>query len=101
MQRSKGWLVWSAEAEDDLLSIWRFGSNEWSATVADDHQRLLWRSCERLLKNPELGKPRGEISTGLHSIFVDPHVVFYRISPDAIEIVRVLHHSEDVETVFH
>jgi plasmid stabilization system protein ParE len=47
-------LVWSAEAEQDLLSIWSYGADEWSPDVADNHERMLWHACERLLDNAEL-----------------------------------------------
>jgi toxin ParE1/3/4 len=94
-------LIWSPEAEQDLLSIWGYGADEWSPDVADDHERTLWRACERLLGNPELGRSRDELIVALRSMLVDPHAVFYRISPHAIEIVRVVHQREDIESIFH
>lgn len=94
-------LVWSADAEDDLLSIWRFSADEWSLTTADNHLRRINSACERLLHNSKLGKSRDELLAGLRSIFADPHVVFYRLSTTAIEIVRVIHQREDIEVVFH
>jgi toxin ParE1/3/4 len=94
-------LVWSPEAEQDLLLIWSYGADEWSPDTADDHQRALWHACQRLLDNPELGRSRDELIDGLRSILVDPHAVFYRISPHAVEIVRVLHQREDIEVIFH
>ena len=93
-------LVWSPEAEDDLLLIWRYGADEWSADVADSHEHTLWHACYRLIENPELGRPRDELIRGLRSMVIDPHVVFYRTSGAAIEIVRVVHHREDIETIF-
>jgi toxin ParE1/3/4 len=93
-------LLWSASAEEDLFSIWRYGAREWSTIRADEHVRALSHACERLLRAPELGRPREELITGLRSITEDPHVVFYRVSGRTIEIVRVLHQHEDVETVF-
>lgn len=55
MESSKRRTVWSAEAEDDLPSIWQYGAREWSHEVADEHERILWRACERLLEHQELG----------------------------------------------
>jgi toxin ParE1/3/4 len=94
-------LVWSPQAERDLLDIWQFGAIEWSPAVADKHNRTLWRACQRLTENSQLGRSRQELMNGVHSIAVVPHVVFYRSSSSAIEIIRVLHQSEDVETIFH
>jgi toxin ParE1/3/4 len=101
MAAARDLLVWSAEAGADLLSIWQFGAHEWSLTAADDHQRALERATRRLLENAQLGRSRDELILGLRSIVVDPHVVFYRISSTAIEIVRVVNQREDIETIFH
>lgn len=101
MELPKRRLVWSAEAEDDLLSIWQYGAREWSDEVADEHERMLWRACERLLEHQELGRSRADLIEGLRSISIDPHVVFYQISSAAIEIIRVVHRREDVEVIFH
>jgi toxin ParE1/3/4 len=101
MAEPKRRLTWSAQAEDDLLSIWRYGADEWSPKVADEHEETLWRACKRLLKSHELGRSRDELAIGLRSISVDPHVVFYRISPATIEIVRVVHEREDIEMIFY
>jgi toxin ParE1/3/4 len=100
MVEPKHRLVWSPEADQDLLSIWSYGADEWSPDVADEHERILWRACERLLDNPELGRSRDELITGLRSILVEPHTVFYQISPHAIQIVRVVHQREDIESIF-
>lgn len=94
-------LFWSREAEDDLLLIWRFGADEWSPAAADAHEHALWRACKRLIETPHLGRSRDELIRGLRSISVEPHMVFYVISPAGVEIVRVVHQSENVEAIFH
>ena len=94
-------LVWSREAENDLVSIWRYGAEEWSPSLADDHERAIDRAAQRLVHNPHVGRSRDELIVGLRSTLADPHVIFYKLSSDRIEIVRVVHQSEDVETIFH
>lgn len=94
-------LSWSPVAQEDLISIWHYGARVWSPSGADEHERKLWAACRRLLVNHELGRTREELGAGMRSLPVHPHVVFYRIAPDAIEVVRVLHQHEDVTTIFH
>ena len=94
-------LVWSRHAEEDLLLIWSYGAEEWTATLADDHERAIWRVCLRLVNHPHFGKSRDELIVGLRSTLADPHVVFYNVSAHAIEIVRVVLQSEDVDAIFH
>jgi len=93
-------IIWSVEAEEDLVSIWRYAADEWSPAAADQQIHDIWTTCEMLVGYPKLGRSRDEILLGIRSIVTDPHVVFYRISTQAIEILRVLHEREDVEFVF-
>ena len=94
-------VLWSNDAETDLLWIWHYGSSKWSPAKADDHLREIKRSCDRLLRNPKLGKARDELSLGIRTMVIDPHVAFYRVIGATVEIVRVLHQHEDVEVIFH
>jgi toxin ParE1/3/4 len=93
-------LIWSAEADDDLISTWRHGAEEWSEEIADKHLFEIEYACDRLLDEPMQGKPRDELVIGMRSIPVHPHMVFYQISKQTIEIVRVMHQRMDVESVF-
>jgi toxin ParE1/3/4 len=90
----------SPEAQEDLLSIWIFGADEWSPVQADDHLRDIEDMCDRLRVHPELGRKRDELIVGLYSIPINPHVVFYQQSPKAITIVRVLHEALDTPQHF-
>jgi toxin ParE1/3/4 len=102
MDKPEHRLIWSDDAEQDLLSIWRYGADEWSPTAADDHLHDIEATCRMLQDVPELGKSRSELVRGARSILVDPHIIFYRISAQAIEVLRVLHQREDISGgVFH
>jgi toxin ParE1/3/4 len=93
-------LVWSADADNDLISIWRNGAEAWSDGAADKRLFEIEYACERLLDEPMLGKERDELIVGMRSIPAHPHIIFYRISKSVIEIVRVLHQRIDIEKVF-
>jgi toxin ParE1/3/4 len=93
-------LVWSPEAEDDLVSIWRHGAEAWTEEMADKQLFEIEAGCDRLLDDPMLGRGRHELMAGMRSMPVRPHVVFYRLSKRTIEVVRVLHQRMDVEHVF-
>lgn len=80
--------------------MWLYGAEEWSPEQADRHLFEIEFAFDRLLDNRELGRPRDELIAGMRSVFVDPHVVFYRIVKADIEIVRVLHQLEDVVSAF-
>lgn len=94
-------LRWSTEAEDDLLSIWRYAADEWSPAVADEHLRHIECICELLCSHSDMGRARDELHAGARSLPAKPHVLFYRVAKDAIQIMRVLHEREDIDIAFH
>lgn len=93
-------IVWSPEAETDLIGIWLYGAQVHSPADADRHLRAIDAACRRLVNWPQSGRARPEIARGLRSVPVAPHVVFYRVTSSAVEIVRVLHARRDVDAIF-
>ncbi|MCR9225906.1 MAG: type II toxin-antitoxin system RelE/ParE family toxin [Flavobacteriaceae bacterium] len=51
---------------------------------------------EKMSKNPDIGKHRNEIKLELFGLPCMSHIIFYRILPDRIRIVRVLHGRHDL-----
>jgi toxin ParE1/3/4 len=100
MARHDNRLIWSDDADADLLAIWRFGADEWSPTIADEHLKDIDETCRLLLEAPDLGRARDDIMIGVRSIPLDPHTIYYRVSVAGIEILRVLHQREDVTNIF-
>ena len=93
-------MLLSPEAENDVLSIWHFGAVEWSPEQADRHLRNIDDMFERLRDDPKLGHKRDELIAGLYSIPVNPHLIFYKQTPQAITVVRVLHQRFDTTIHF-
>jgi toxin ParE1/3/4 len=93
-------LIWSADANEDLISIWHYGADEWSEQIAEKHLFEIEHMCGRLVEMPTLGKPRDELIAGMKSFVVRPHVVFYQLSKGELEVVRILHQRVDVEGAF-
>jgi toxin ParE1/3/4 len=46
-----------------------------------------------------MGRPREDLRPGLRSIAVERYVLFYRVSAAAVEILRVLHSSRDMDAI--
>jgi|TARA_B110000211_G_C14069419_1_gene549261 plasmid stabilization system protein ParE len=91
-------LVKAPRAEADLIDIWLY--------VAEDQpinaDRLLDRLNDAALliaDTPEMGVDRSVLSTDLKSFPVDNYIVFYRVKPDVLELVRVLSSSRDISSV--
>ena len=83
-------LIWSPEAETDLLTIWGWGAAHFSPEMADTHLRDIQRAATHLTAFPEAGAARDQIVPGIRSIVVYATVIFYRIGSVSIDIVRVV-----------
>ena len=55
---------------------------------------------ERLAEMPGMGRRREELPQTLRSSIVGYYMIFYRQNEGAVEIVRVLHGSRDIERQF-
>jgi toxin ParE1/3/4 len=93
-------VLWSAVARADLSDIWDYYSQAASQEIADRIVRNIAHACVLLEDHPFAGRSRDEIRPGIRSIAVNPHVVFYRVTNDRAEVVRVLDGRRDIDEVF-
>ena len=83
--------VVSAKAHIDLDLIAAYTTDTWGLQQTDRYLGQLEDSFQLLAKNPSIGRSCDAIHTGLRRFEVGKHVVFYRLKPGGIRIVRVLH----------
>jgi len=86
----------SSRAYADVVSarLYIAEHNPPAATRFWKKMRAQWRMLRRF---PEMGRLRAEHAPGLHSFVVEPYVVLYQVTDDAVEIVRVLHGAQDID----
>ncbi len=82
------------KAEADLLAIWQFIANHNSA-AADRYNDQIWEKITLLAQMPDLGTRLNELHGDIRYFTAGNHVVFYRVSVDTLEIIRVLHSARD------
>jgi toxin ParE1/3/4 len=88
--------VLSDEADQDIEDIFDFSAYKFSVEQAIIYLENLEQTFKKLVDYPEMGVSRNELKVGLYSLPMQSHIIFYRIVEDRIRIVRVLHHSRDV-----
>ncbi|KAA5802323.1 type II toxin-antitoxin system RelE/ParE family toxin [Alkalicaulis satelles] len=88
-------LRFTRDANADMKAILKYSVSQWGKSVATGYVQRLERSCERVAARPETGRTRSDLREGLRSVAVASHVVFFRIDPDSVTIVRVLHARQD------
>ena len=91
--------VISPVARRDLREIWDYIGKE-NPTAADNLLESFHEKFEILVSMPEMGRQRDDVESGLRSFPVGRYLIFYNLLEDAIEIVRVLHGSRNLDLVF-
>ncbi|MCA3249937.1 MAG: type II toxin-antitoxin system RelE/ParE family toxin [Holosporaceae bacterium] len=84
----------------DLQSIGRYTQATWGREQRNRYLRKLDQAFQLLLQEPHLGRACDHVRVGYRKHLVGRHLIFYREIQNDIEIVRILHHSMDIDTHF-
>ena len=86
----------SGRARDDLLEIWEGVAAHDLAAADRLYDRLAARVC--ILEDfVEAGVTRPDIAPGARMLVERPYVILYRVLPDGVQIVRVLHGARHLQ----
>ena len=84
-----------AKARADQDAIWLYIATD-NLDAADQQIDRLHEAIGRLAEYPDVGRQRLEFGTTLRAFPVDQYVLFYRVTPGILDIVRILHAARDV-----
>jgi toxin ParE1/3/4 len=79
----------------DIEEIWQWIAAD-DVAAADRWVRLIVESTDRLTDFPNSGAPRPELAPGARSLVVGGYLVLYRVGPDSVDIVRVVHGAREL-----
>lgn len=86
------------KAVSDLTHIWDYTFDNWSERQADKYYNELVKTCDKISKNPDIGKKHFKIISDLYGIHVNRHIIFYRkVNAETVEITRILHEVMDLK----
>lgn len=85
------------KARADLDAIWEYTVKHWGVEQAEAYLLSLGETIKLLSNQPGLGRNIDNIQDGYFKFPAASHIFIFRSQPDAIEIVRILHKSMDVE----
>ena len=90
------------QADTDLLGIYIYTYNTWNEDQVIEYTDGLKVAVNKLAENPErLGTiDRSTVRPGYRSYRYESHLVFYRVSDQCVEVVRILHKRMDVDKQF-
>jgi toxin ParE1/3/4 len=89
----------SEEANRDLDEITDYFLSV-SVDAGDKFVASFDRKCLYLTKFPHIGKLYPMLSNDLRGIRLERYIVFYRVFPDRLVIVRILNASRDLKAQF-
>lgn len=84
-------------AKADLKEIGRYTKQQWGNAQRDKYLAVLDDCFHLLAAHPLRGTDCSYIRDGYRKYGAGSHVVFYRQTDTAVEIVRILHGSMDTE----
>lgn len=89
----------TAQAEEDLIELWLYIAQD-NPAAADRVLDDIEGRFHSLAENPLMGRLRPDIAPELRYFVVGKYLILYRIVPNGIQIVRVIHGARDLPNLF-
>ncbi|MGK7927096.1 MAG: type II toxin-antitoxin system RelE/ParE family toxin [Spirulina sp.] len=90
----------SPPAIQDLQAIVDY----FSTTSVEAGERFIGKFeawCQKLRTFPTIGKRYDGLRVGLRGVVIDEYILFYQVTDDVVEIVRVVHGKRDLMALFN
>jgi toxin ParE1/3/4 len=78
-----------------LSDIELYTAQQWGNQQRRAYMAKLEKALQDLAELPHLGRSRDELGDGLRSYLVGEHVIYYRVDPGELTVLRVLHRKMD------
>ncbi len=88
-------LIIAPTAKIDLTTIYQHGLQQWGQVQSDSYLETIKAQFWLLTKQPLMGIERPDILPDIRSFPIGSHVLFYRVTTDSLEIIRLLHSRQD------
>jgi len=89
--------VFSPLAKCDIEEIWDYTVAQWNIRQAEIYVREIQAAIERIAAEPGIARSCDHVRAGYRKYPAGSHVIYFRMTPDGIEVVRILHSHMDFE----
>lgn len=89
----------STSAAEDLKGVWNYVAQH-SENSAAKLIKEINRKFILLRDNPHVGREQNSFLVGLRSFVIKNYFIFYLPTNDEIDVLRILHSSRDIESIF-
>ena len=88
-------LVIAPAAKNDLKDIFQYGLRQWGQAQSESYLSTIKNQFWLLTDQPLIGIERPELLPDTRSLPIESHTLFYRVTANRVEIIRVLHGRQD------
>lgn len=92
-------LTFLPAARAELIEIGEYIRTD-SPVAAGRFIEKIEEACWRYAAMPGMGRSRPELGTNVRSFALGNYVIFYRPTPDGIDVLHVIHGARDIERLF-
>lgn len=85
----------SKGAINDLDEILMFSVKNWGLDQGFDYVQSITDAMHNMLGQKNPGQSAADISRGLRRKLVGSHAIWFRLAPDRLVVLRILHQSRD------
>jgi len=82
-------------AQRDLSSIWDFTEERWDVRQAEVYVNEIRAAIDRIADDPGRGRACDEIRESYRRYSIGSHLLFYVVSDDGVNVIRILHQRMD------
>ncbi len=89
--------VLTPRARADIEDIWDYTAAHWNVRQAETYIRHIQAAIEAVADEPGIARSCAEVRKGYFKFPAESHIVFFRLTQDGVEVVRILHGRMDFE----
>jgi toxin ParE1/3/4 len=86
-------------AGQDIQNLANYTKKEWGEEQADKYTREVFNALDKIAEIPEIGLIANYAVSNFRKMPIGKHLIFYTIFKKQVVIVRILHHSRDIQKV--
>lgn len=88
-------IEWHETARDEFMALGEYSETRWGKGRTREYLDRMLDQIDRVANKPMLGRDAELSRPGLRKIRAGSHVVFHTTSAGRVEVVRILHESQD------
>lgn len=89
----------TAQAELDVAEYWHLIAMD-NPAAADRWLQKIESWMETLAEHPLVGRVREDLDPEIRSVSQYPFLILYRVLPDRVQVLRVVHGARDLRRLF-